>query len=132
MGLGSEVHHLVWHELPECLAYCGGIADIELGKTVTGAVRDLIEGSEMARIGQLIDVEDLVVCLIDKVAYQRRTDESGTACDKNLYGGPPGSVASLKNGSWLSRSERTGSAVMGHSMASVGSFQRMPYSSPGA
>ena len=75
------MHDRVWLVLGEDCAERCGIAQIDLLK---GVVRMAVEVSErlgIARIGQLIEVDDGFAFFFNEKTNEIGTDEAGTACN---------------------------------------------------
>lgn len=86
MALGSKVNDainpLVVHQLVECLE----VADIHLHKLVVGLMLDVLEVTEVASIGQLVEVDDAVVgVLVHEEAHNMRADKSRTTGDNYSF-----------------------------------------------
>src|SRR5215213_4417995 len=138
MALCREMHHGLGLEAFEQLAHFRAIRDIGASERVTRVVRHGHKRVEIARIGQLVDHENLMLGISDDVAHQRGADEAGAAghedaLEHQLPSYLNGETKSAKRPSLRSLSDNTtSSAVTGHSIASVGSFQIRPLSLAGA
>ena len=84
MALGCQVddavHVFVLHQLIEGIK----VADVHLDETIVGTVLNIFEVGKVARVGQFVEVDNLVFgVLVDKQADNVATDKSGTASDDN-------------------------------------------------
>ncbi len=82
VALGGEVKHArraVRGEEPRDLV---GVADVHLFERVARIACDRRQRGEVARVGQLVDVDDGVVGVLDEVPDERGADESGAAGDE--------------------------------------------------
>ena len=82
MALGCQVddaiHLLLLHQLVERLE----VADVHLHEFVVGLVLHVLEVGEVAGVGELVEVDDVVVgVLVDKEADHVRADEACAAGD---------------------------------------------------
>jgi hypothetical protein len=68
------------------------IDDIGLDELVAVVVLDAAQRFEIAGIGQLVEVQDLMSGIQDQVPYKRRADKTGTASDENAHPIKPFSV----------------------------------------
>src|SRR5580700_6128492 len=65
---------------------CGRIADVAATKTIVRIIRDRIEISQIARIGQLVVVNDGIgLAESESMTNEIRADEPGTACDEEPH-----------------------------------------------
>ena len=85
MALSSEVDDaidlLVLNQLVEGLE----VADIHLHEFVVGLALYVLEVGQVASVGQLVEVDDVVVGIfIHKKANNVRADKTCTACDYNI------------------------------------------------
>ena len=56
------------------------ITDVRLDKGIIGLVLDVLEVREVAGVGQLIDIDDMIVRILrDEKPHDVRSDEPGTA-----------------------------------------------------
>ncbi len=83
--LGGEVHHRVGLVLLENAADLVGVANIDVLEVIAGAVAGLGERFEVAGVGQLVDVDDLVVGFADQLPDHGGPDETGASCQQNLH-----------------------------------------------
>ena len=61
------------------------IADVGFDKVVVGTRFDILEIGQIAGVGQLIQVVDLVIGIfVHHQSYHVRADESGSSCNQNL------------------------------------------------
>jgi bifunctional N-acetylglucosamine-1-phosphate-uridyltransferase/glucosamine-1-phosphate-acetyltransferase GlmU-like protein len=60
-----------------------GVANIHLLETITRILGDLQQRLQIARIGQLVEIDDLVSGIVQKVANDGGADESGSTGDEN-------------------------------------------------
>ena len=82
MALGGEVYDAVdtlcLHEIHHAFK----VADVHLDELVVGLGLDVLEVGEVACIGELVEVDDLVVgVFVDEEADYVAADETGSACD---------------------------------------------------
>lgn len=85
MALGRQMHHGVRLVSGKDPIQFGAVADIDLLKRVTIAVGYLCQGFQVARIGQLVEVDNDVLGVTNDVANNSRTDKTGTAGYKDLH-----------------------------------------------
>ena len=83
MALGSKmddaVHVLVLHQLVNAVK----VADVHLDKAIVGLILYVLEVGEVARVGQLVKVDDLIFgVFVDKQTYHMIADKTRTAGDK--------------------------------------------------
>src|SRR5271157_5981191 len=79
MGFGGEMNHAVGAEILEDRIDFVAIADVGLGEMIAGTIGDRRQRLEIARIGELVDVENDMFGFIDQETAQGRTDETGPA-----------------------------------------------------
>lgn len=61
------------------------VADVFLHERVVGLVLDVVQVSQVAGVGQLVEVDDVVVgVLVDEQADYMAADETGTAGDYDV------------------------------------------------
>ena len=82
MALGRQmddaIHVLLLHQLEHPLE----VADIHLHKAVVGPVLNVLEVGQVPRIGELVQVNDLILrVLVHKQAHHMAADKPGTAGD---------------------------------------------------
>ena len=82
MALGGEVDDavdmFVLHQLIDTLE----VADVHLDEAVVRLVLDVLQVSEVAGVGQLVEVDDFVFRIfVDEEADDVAADEAGAACD---------------------------------------------------
>ena len=87
MTLGGKVDDavdlLVLHQLIDTVE----VAYVHLDELVVGFVFDVFKVGEVAGIGQLVKVDNLVLrVLVDKQPYHMASNESGTAGDDDVHG----------------------------------------------
>jgi hypothetical protein len=80
VGFRGEVHDGVGLEALEQGTQFRGTAYVDLGEGVTRVPRRLRDRSEVRRISELVDVDDVRAGMIEQMAYHRRADEAGAAC----------------------------------------------------
>ena len=83
--LGRQVHDRVRLELGQGATDHRAVADIGLQELVVRVVRDAGQRFEVAGVGQLVEVEHLVLGVIEQVANQRRTNKTRAAGDQNTH-----------------------------------------------
>src|SRR3954467_2646919 len=138
MAFGSQMHHCVRLIAFEQLTHLRRIGDVGAHEGVARIVRHWCERVEVARVGELVDHQHLVLGLANDSAYHRGADESRAAGHEDAFGHQwpsylNGETKSAKRVSLRSLSDRTSSwDATGHVMASVGSFQISPLSLSGA
>ena len=83
MALGCEVQHCAWLVLCQQLRHQAGVANVALHKHMTWVVFKGFQVGQIARVGELVEVDDLLVGTakpgVDKIA----ADEAGAAGDKD-------------------------------------------------
>ncbi|MNZ86156.1 hypothetical protein D3C78_1049720 [compost metagenome] len=85
MGLGGQVHHRIGLALAEHSLDFKTVADIDLLEGVTLAGTSFGQGFEVTSVGQLVEVDHAVASIVDDVTNDRRTDEAGTAGNKDFH-----------------------------------------------
>ena len=134
MGLGGQMHHHIRLMGSKDPVKRVAVANISLFESVERAVGDGCDVVQTGRIGQRIDVDDVMTPGNGK-PYHSRSDETGAACNEDLH-----AASSQVKG--LSRSARSGASVSlplkialpdnGQSMPIAGSSQRTAPSLSGA
>jgi hypothetical protein len=82
MALGSQVNHAVDLKGFKNRLNDIEVANIRLHKPVIGLSFQILQIGEVAGIGQLIKVNNLIAgILIDKQSHYMGADEAGTSCD---------------------------------------------------
>ena len=81
MGLGGQMHDGVRLEFQQRLAHPLTVGDIGLQEPITITGFHFGERLEVAGVGQLVQVEDAVLGVLNEVADQSRADESGSPGD---------------------------------------------------
>ena len=80
MGLRRQMDHPVDMLLLHEGQYALEIADIHLDETVVGPVLDILEVREIARVSELVQVDDPVVrILVHEQPHDMAADEAGAA-----------------------------------------------------
>ena len=72
-------------EISEDLANPHRIADVGLGEAVAVASRHRVEGTQIAGVGDLVEIQHLMIGMGDQVADQRRADEPGAPGDQDAF-----------------------------------------------
>ncbi|MNI01511.1 hypothetical protein D3C73_543600 [compost metagenome] len=80
MAFGGEMHDSVGPEAGYRLFDRGPVTNIRLQEPVTGTVADGLHRGFGARIGQLVDVEDLIALVKDEMPDDCRSDETCSTC----------------------------------------------------
>gem|GEM_PF-4165124 len=70
MGLGRQVHDGVGLEALQRLAYRRLVADIGLQEAIAWVVLDFAQRLQVAGVGQLVEVEHLMIGVVDQVTDQ--------------------------------------------------------------
>ena len=83
MRLGGEVHDGIWLKVGESGSHGLRLTDVGFKELVVRVVHNLIERGEVASIGQLVGIEDLMASG-DEKSDEIGADESGSACDENF------------------------------------------------
>ena len=86
MALGCEMddtgHMLLLHEGIDGIK----IADVRTHKAVVGFILNIFEVREIARVGQLIHIDDAVLgVLVHEETYHMTSDKSGSAGDDDRF-----------------------------------------------
>lgn len=68
MAFCSQMHHRIRLMLRKHGVQSGSIANIHLLKSITGAIADAVQAFQVARIGELVNVDDAVTGVVDDVA----------------------------------------------------------------
>ncbi|MNN53385.1 hypothetical protein D3C81_1681340 [compost metagenome] len=79
------MHHCSGAKLGEYLVQSRCIADICLIEVIARRAVHIGQRLQIAGIGELVEVGDLVICVLDQVADNCRSNEAGTAGDKNSH-----------------------------------------------
>ncbi|MNY13416.1 hypothetical protein D3C86_1465480 [compost metagenome] len=79
------MHHSIRLVLGKYPIQFGTVADIDLLKGVTIAGGYRRQRFQVARIGQLVEVDDRILGVTNNMAHHGRTDKTGTAGYKNLH-----------------------------------------------
>ena len=130
MAFGGEVHDRIDLFFAQQTKHHLAIEDIALDEPVVGRIGDCPQAFRVARIGQLVEVDD-PLAFTDKQANHCRADKAGSAGDEDgFHDDQPSKVNgesnSANSGASKSLSESVGSpSIAGHSIPSAGSFQRI-------
>lgn len=86
MAFGSEVddavHVFFLHQSQHSLK----VADVHLHEAVVGLVLDVFEVSQIACVGEFVEVDNPVFgVLVHKQTYHMATDKTGTSGDDNAF-----------------------------------------------
>jgi hypothetical protein len=79
MAFRREIHDEVRLMPVEQRTKGGRVADIDLGKGVTRVSRRLRDRSEVCRIGELVDIDDIGAGAIEQMPDHGRPDEAGAS-----------------------------------------------------
>ncbi len=63
----------------------GGVADVALNEAVAGVVLDVAQVVEVAGVGELVEVDDIVVVMAQEPAHEVGADEAGAAGDEDGF-----------------------------------------------
>ena len=85
MRLRGQVHDCVWLEPGKHGADTRLVGDIGLDEFIAAVAGDSQQRLQVARVGQLVEVEHLMIGVIDQVTNQGRADETGAAGDENAH-----------------------------------------------
>lgn len=85
MGFRREMHDRIRLMGCERGAYSGMIGNIGLDEGVAIAGSRLLERIQRRGIRHLVDIDDAVIGVSEKVADNGRADESAAACDKHAH-----------------------------------------------
>ena len=129
MAFGRQVHDPVDLLFAQQAQHQLAVEDIAFHQPVVRRIVDGLEAFRIARIGQLVEIDDALAGA-HQLADDRRSDEAGAAGDENGIHGQlskaKGVVKSAKAGAASSFSDRVGAQpISGHSMARSGSSQRI-------
>ncbi|MNE91597.1 hypothetical protein D3C80_1892300 [compost metagenome] len=83
MRLGGQVHHRSGAELGEHLVQSGCIADIHMVEAVPGRAVHVGQRLQIAGIGELVEVGDLVSGVLDQVANHCGSNKTGATRNEN-------------------------------------------------
>ena len=86
MALGSKMYDavnlLVLHELVESVE----VADVHLDKLVVRLVLDILKVGEVASIGELVEVDDVILWVfVHEEAHHMASNEACTACNYYIF-----------------------------------------------
>ena len=74
------------------------MADIELIKVIGLIFRDAAQGVEIGRVGELVNIDNRCICMLDEMTTERRTDETSAPGDEYVHRivspDPPGDASS--------------------------------------
>jgi len=70
VGLGGQVHDGIRLEAAQRLAYRSLITDVGLQEAIARVVLDLAQRLQVAGVGQLVEVEHLMIGVVDQVTDQ--------------------------------------------------------------
>ena len=85
MALGCQVNDAVHVILLEQMAHGFEVADVGLDKGVVGLVLNVLEVGQVAGVGELVEINDLVVrVFVDKKSDYMAADKSGPAGDNDM------------------------------------------------
>ncbi len=79
------MHNGIGLVLLEQTLHFSGIADINLFEVITGAGGYRLEGFQIARIGQFVEIDDSDFRLIDELAHHFRADKTGAAGNNYFF-----------------------------------------------
>ena len=79
MGFCCKVHDNVWLVLFINTSNLFSITNIDLFKCITRRVTDFGKRLKVSCIGKFVYVDHFMVCVVDQVANDSRSDKSGTA-----------------------------------------------------
>src|SRR5215217_2465393 len=88
MALCSQMNDNLWTEFIEDVGNEISVADVAALKTITIVSCNLLNGRRRAGVGQLVDVQDLVITLQYQVPNERRADEASATGDKYSHAKP--------------------------------------------
>ena len=83
MALGGQMHHVGRPEGGEQRVHRGAVRDVGAFEAVVGQVRDGAQGLEVARVGELVEVEHFDARFARQKPHDRRSDEARTPGDQN-------------------------------------------------
>jgi hypothetical protein len=84
MTFGGQMKHHVGHEAGKNSRHVWLIGNVQLLKLISGCTAERGNGPEIARIGQLIDVEHMMACL-DQMSDDGRSDEPATSRNQSPH-----------------------------------------------
>lgn len=79
MALCSQMHDPVGTEAGEGLLHRPSVADVGMKEAIVGLAFDDAHGRQISRVGQRIDVQDLIAFLEDEIPHESRTDKTGAS-----------------------------------------------------
>ena len=79
VALGCEIHHRARPVAFKQRAQAVLVADVEFGKRVTRMPRGLRNRGEVRRIGELVDIDDKHLGMVEQMPDDRRADEARPA-----------------------------------------------------
>lgn len=86
MAFGGQVHDGIGLVLGKDTVQLGAVANIDLLKRVARAGAALGQRGQVARVGQLIDIDDAVARVANDVAHQGGANKAGTAGNQEFHG----------------------------------------------
>ena len=85
MAFGGQMHHGVRAVAGENAVKAAAAGNIGAFKRIVQAALDIGQIVQIACVGELVHVDDAVVGVADKVAYQRGTDKACAAGDEDVH-----------------------------------------------
>ena len=86
MAFGREMDHAVDLIFLHDAAHLVVVADVGPDEGIVGFVLDVLQVGEVAGVGELVEVDDVVVGIfVDEETDHVRTDESGASGDENVH-----------------------------------------------
>ncbi len=92
MALGGEIHHAVRRVRLEQPPQLGSIADVDAGEAIAGVVRGLRNRVQIRGVGELVDIDDAGLGLVEQMPDHRRADKAGAAGDKDCGPAKPHAI----------------------------------------
>ena len=89
MAFGRQMRDHVGTEVRDRGTHRAGIADIAPNEPIALRRCDRLDRRQRAGIGQLVEIEHIVLAVFDQMPDQCGTDEPGPAGDENTHGNRP-------------------------------------------
>jgi hypothetical protein len=80
MGFGRQMHYRIGLVLTEYTIQCLAVTDVDVLESISRILIDRLQGLQVARISELVDVDDRVSGAGNNVTNDRRADKASAAC----------------------------------------------------
>ena len=83
--LGGQMHYGTGFMLGKYVVEFGYVAYVGIDKRIPGAFLKIFQGLQISGIGELIEINHLVVCVLQTPTNQVRSNKTSTACNENFH-----------------------------------------------